>query len=110
MVPHDNLSSSGYCLAQPGVTYLTYLPSGGTVSVDLRAANRPMKVEWFSPSTGEIVVGGSIEGGAIKEFTSPFTWVRRNIDRVLRTLGVEKPVQFGDAVLYLTADEAAAQP
>jgi len=116
MVPRNDLSSSAYCLAHPGVAYLAYLPAGGTASVDLRAAEGTMTVEWFSPSTGETMDGGRVKGGAITEFVSPFTsrftlhWVRRNIDRVLRTLGVEKPVQLSDAVLYLTADKVKPRP
>lgn len=112
MVPHDDLSSSKYCLAHPGVAYLVYLPSGGMASVDLHAAKGTMRVEWFSPSTGEVVDGGTTEGGATKEFTSPFTrsLVRRGIDRVLRALVVERPVPHSDAVLYLTADKVTSQP
>lgn len=116
MVPRDDLASSGYCLAQPGVAYLAYLPYGRSISVDLRAAKGPMKVEWFSPSTGETVDGGTIEGGARKELSSPFMrrftvhWMRRNFDGVLRTLGVDKPAQTGDSVLFLTASEATSQP
>lgn len=107
MVPRNDLASSRYCLAQPGVAYLAYLPYGRSISVDLRAAKVPMKVEWFSPSTGETVDGGTIKGGAIKELTSPFMgrftvhWMRRNFDQVLRTLGVDKPTQTGDSVLFL---------
>lgn len=116
MIPHNDLASSGYCLAQPGVAYLAYLPYGRSMSVDLRAAKGSMKVEWFSPSTGETVDGGTIEGGARKELTSPFMrrftvhWMRRNFDGVLRTLGVDKPAQTGDSVLFLTASEATSQP
>jgi len=116
MVPRVDLASSGYCLAHPGVAYLAYLPQGGSISIDLYAAKGTMNVEWFSPSTGEVLQAGKIEGGARKELISPFTqrftlhWVRRNIDWVLRTFGVEKPVQLSDALLYLTADEATAQP
>jgi hypothetical protein len=116
MVPRDDLASSGYCLAQPGVAYLAYLPYGRSISVDLRAAKGSMKVEWFSPSTGETLDAGTIEGGARKELTSPFMrrftvhWMRRNFDGVLRTLGVDKPAQTGDSVIFLTASEATSQP
>jgi hypothetical protein len=112
MVPRDDLASSGYCLAQPGVAYLAYLPNGGMASVDLRGVKGVMRVEWFSPSTGELVDGGTVAGGATEEFSSPFTrsLARRGIDRVLRTFKIERPVPSSDAVLYLTVEGATTQP
>ena len=35
MVPHGELASTDYCLANPGQEYLVYLPEGGEVTVDL---------------------------------------------------------------------------
>jgi hypothetical protein len=116
MVPRGDLASTEYCLAAPGLAYLVYLPNGGSVSVNLRAATGPVSVEWFSPSTGETIDAGTIEGGASTEFTSPFTrrfnfhWVRRNVDRLLRVFGAEEPVLHSDAVLYLTANKATTEP
>jgi hypothetical protein len=112
MVPRNDLSSTGYCLADQGVAYLAYLPDGGSVSIDLRAVKGKMTAEWFSPSTGETVDAGMIEGGASKELVSPFTShftlrsIQRNIDRVLRRLDFARPVQDSDAVLYLSVHEA----
>jgi len=106
MVPHGELVSTGYSLANPtdsGAEYLIYLPSGrtlnnflkkvgingntdvylpadGVVSIDLSATPRELSVEWFNPRTGATVNGEPVMGGASRSFTAPFT---------------------GDAVLYV---------
>jgi hypothetical protein len=82
MVPNSQLCSSGYCLVNPGVEYLVYLPSGGSVRVDLSAANGSFVATWFSPITGRTTSGGTVTGGIPILFTSPIS---------------------GDAVLYLQA-------
>lgn len=106
MVPHDELCSSGYCLANPvasGAEYLVYLPEGATfanfltqlhvdktpavylpadsrVKVDLSGSPVELMVEWFNPANGTIIDGGKVQGGASQSFTAPF---------------------IGDAVLYI---------
>jgi hypothetical protein len=82
MAPDDFLASSKYCLANPGAEYLVYLPSGGTVTVDLSAAKGALSVEWFDPSNDVTTTGEKVAGGGQREFISPFK---------------------GDAVLYLKA-------
>src|SRR5262249_4576873 len=89
MLPRKDLSSSGYCLANPGAEYLVYLPSYSqrgesplpeettplpphSVEVDLSEAPGTFNVEWFSLSTGEFTYAGRIEGGAGRSFTAPF--------------------------------------
>lgn len=84
-VPHNALASTEYCLANPGKEYLVYLPSGGTVSVDLAAAKGVLSVEWFDPGSGETKKSKAVDGGARRDFTAPFD---------------------GEAVLYL-ADSAS---
>jgi hypothetical protein len=83
MVPSNDLASTGYCLANPEVEYLVYLPDGGKVTVDLSAASGTLAVEWFNPSTGEATSGETAAGGESREFTAPFS---------------------GDAVLYMASD------
>jgi hypothetical protein len=80
MTPRNELSSSEYCLANPGHEYLVYLPEGGEVTVDVSAAKGAMTVEWFNPRTGEKLAGVKVDGGAKRPFHAPFQ---------------------GDAVLYL---------
>lgn len=92
--PQPALSSTGYCLAQTqpvGARYVIYAPSGGSFTVDLSAmaASRRLAVEWFNPSTGNVVSAPPIAAGShAQRFTPPFS---------------------GDAVLYL-ADTAVARP
>jgi hypothetical protein len=71
MNPHNRLSSTGYCLADPGQEYLVYLPDGGGVTVDLSAVKGTLAVEWFSPRTRETRDGGRIGGGATRTFHAP---------------------------------------
>jgi hypothetical protein len=83
MVPHGELASTGYCLANPvaqGAEYLLYLPQGGTVTVDLSATSETLTVEWFDPSTGQTSPGGTVAGGSLVSLPAPTD---------------------GDAVLYL---------
>ncbi len=70
--PHNDLASTKYCLASPGVDYLVYLPDGGEVIVDLSAASGTLAVEWFNPNTGETVAAGAIAGGAEHDLEAPF--------------------------------------
>jgi len=80
MVPRNDLSSSRYCLADPGKEYLIYLPDGGEVIVDLSAASGAFTVEWFNPKNGEAISSEAINGGKSETFIVPFD---------------------GDAVLYI---------
>lgn len=81
MVPHNELSSTTYCLADPGSTYLVYLPDGDKVTVDLSIAKGTMSVQWMKPTEEGIISGKKINGGKKQEFEAPFS---------------------GDAVLYIT--------
>lgn len=70
--PAGELTSTGYCLAQPGRRYLVYLPKGGTASVDLSAAPGRFSVEWYNPKTGESRTAPPVKGGAGRGFKAPF--------------------------------------
>lgn len=39
LTPSQNLSNNGFCLSNPGKTYLTYLPDGGEVTVETKSGN-----------------------------------------------------------------------
>jgi hypothetical protein len=80
MKPHDDLASTKYCLAQPGVVYVVYLPKGGEATVDISAAKEALQVEWIDPVKGKVEKASPVQGGARRTFRAPFT---------------------GDAVLYL---------
>ena len=83
MTPQPNLCSTGFCLANASAAtpeYLAYLPSGGSININLNATSKTLNVEWFRPSTGATVSGGTVNGGATRTLNAPFS---------------------GDAVLYL---------
>jgi hypothetical protein len=80
MTPREDLSSTKYCLANPGKEYLIYLPEGGEAGVDLAGGRGTFDAEWFNPATGTAQGGTKAEGGGRRSFIAPFE---------------------GDAVLYL---------
>ncbi|MGQ9650431.1 MAG: putative collagen-binding domain-containing protein [Phycisphaerae bacterium] len=71
MTPHGELASTRYCLANAGVAYVVYLPAGGDVTVDLTGASRTLAAEWSNPRTGAASSGGTVTGGAKREFRAP---------------------------------------
>ena len=97
---------AAHYLADPGSTYLVYLPRmgdrvhirfvgrllrvasmwvQGRVDVDLSAAHGALAIEWLNPRTGEILHTGSVQGGGRARFSAPFG---------------------GDAILYLKRAES----
>lgn len=99
LLPRSDLSSTNYCLANPGREYLIYLPpvhqrrlkwsyrlglhrwTGPAVKlagwneqavVDLSASPGTYRVEWFNPRTGETRAGDPVQGGGQRSFRSPF--------------------------------------
>ena len=92
MLPHSQLASTGYMLANPahtGAAYLVYAPDGGTITLDLSATDGDLLVEWFNPETGTSTQGGKVRGGQQQALTAPFD---------------------GDAVVYLYQPVAGATP
>lgn len=75
MTPHGELTQTGYCLANPGVEYLVYLPSEypSRIWVDLSDAKGKLNIKWFDPRTGLEIHGGSVTGGARHAFRAPFS-------------------------------------
>jgi hypothetical protein len=82
MTPRNELASTKYCLANPGVEYLIYQPKPGSAfSVELKAGS--FRYEWFNPAQGEPAASGTVEAsGGPQQFKASFG---------------------GDAVLYLKA-------
>ena len=72
MMPHSELASTEFCLADPGKEYLVYLPKGGEVTVDLSGASGSLAVEWFNPGSGDAAPGESTPGGQKSSFKPPF--------------------------------------
>jgi hypothetical protein len=73
MVPDSTVSSSEYCLVNRGKEYLTYIPEGNNVELDLSEATGDFSVEWFDPATGTKEEGTPIAGGKNIQLISPFS-------------------------------------
>ncbi len=86
MLPQPDLCSTGYCLVKTGVEYLAYLPSGNSITIDLRTAAGSFSMEWFNPVNGITVNGGSVDGGSSRTLNSPFV-----SDAVLYLKSVDGP-------------------
>lgn len=79
MLPQGSLSSTGYCLANPGREYLVYQPLVKPFTLQLPAGR--YQFEWLNPETNVVAATGETTvHGSDQTFTPPFT---------------------GDAVLYL---------
>ena len=80
VTPQNKLSSTKYCLANPGVEYVVYQPKSRTdLSLELPAGK--YRCEWIDPATGETVNADSVQTtGGRQQFRPSFD---------------------GDAVLYL---------
>jgi CubicO group peptidase (beta-lactamase class C family) len=101
MRPHDDLASTKYCLAKPGVEYLVYKPATdesrpsetgrdeASITVKLEAGE--YEYEWFDPGRGKVVSKGTIRAnGSEQAFRAPLK---------------------GDAVVYIAhSPQAKAAP
>ena len=72
MIPHNELSSTTFCLAEPGIEYLVYFSEMKEGQVDLSGIKATLKVEWFHPLRRIVRQGGKVEGGGKLKFTPPF--------------------------------------
>jgi hypothetical protein len=85
MAPNSQVCSTTYCLVNPGKEYVVYLPARRrhslpvlgrflrTVTVDLSPVAEPLVAEWFNPSTGETLSGGTTTSRVATKFTPPFS-------------------------------------
>jgi hypothetical protein len=72
MEPRPELSSTGFCLADPGHAYVVYYPLGGPATLDLTEATGTLSAEWIDPIQGTIVPRGPVSGGKIVTLSPPF--------------------------------------
>jgi hypothetical protein len=63
MVPKNELTDQGFCLARPPDVYAFYFPSGGTRKIDLSGAADRVAARWFDPRTGAYQPGPAVAGG-----------------------------------------------
>ncbi|MBN1854814.1 MAG: hypothetical protein JW829_18925 [Pirellulales bacterium] len=69
--PSKELSSTGYCLVEPGVSYVVFASEGGVFDVDLTATGGLLSVEWLHPINGRSLTAETVAGGARRRFTAP---------------------------------------
>jgi len=84
MKPRADITSTRYCLANPGKEYLVYYPHfTTTATIDLSDVDGELSIEWFIPSLNQLVKApATIKGGYF--------------------VAIEAPTSM-DAVLYLKA-------
>jgi len=71
LTPRSDLTTTGYCLANPGVEYLVYSERSKDFSVNLEPGD--YSVEWINTSNGQSTKGKDIKAGTAKNiFSSPF--------------------------------------
>ncbi|MCH7869395.1 MAG: hypothetical protein IH881_17010 [Myxococcales bacterium] len=77
MEPRNDLVDAGYALVDLGQEYVVYLPTGGSVTVDLTAASGTLNVEWYNPGTGVFSGLTTTTGGGPRTLTAPASgdWV-----------------------------------
>lgn len=79
MRPHNELvlDGSAYVFAHEGDRYLLYLPSGGTLNLNLDLASGDLRAMWFDPRTGDQQDLGIVTPGPEVPFTAPSSedWV-----------------------------------
>jgi hypothetical protein len=77
MNPHDELTTNGYCLANPGQEYVIYSRDGGSTTVNLQDVTGDIEVRWLDPITGEYAGQSTVPGGKSMTLKPPFSgeWV-----------------------------------
>ena len=73
MEPADELTSAGYCLANPGTEYILFLNKAQSFTLKLAGITTPLPAEWYQPFTGQRHNGGSLANGTV-ELTPPAAW------------------------------------
>jgi hypothetical protein len=68
-LPHPDVASTGYCLAQPGVEYLVYNP-GPAPDFTVTLPAGAYALEWYDPTTGKVVGTERLE---VKQSPCPFS-------------------------------------
>jgi hypothetical protein len=71
MTLQPGLASTGMCLAQTGVRYLSYTYTGASMTLNLTAAPAAMQYRWLNPRNGVVTAAVAVAGGAVRSFTPP---------------------------------------
>ena len=74
MKPLSGLSSTQYCLADPGKEYVVFFPDGGTATLNLYAEPVTYEVSWYIPVLDKWIVGPEpLGGGSFVKVSAPFS-------------------------------------
>ena len=73
MEPHDELTSAGYCLAEPGREYVVFLNRPQPFTLKLAETSAPLKGRWYHPFTGKWEDAGTFAGGE-SQILPPADW------------------------------------
>lgn len=99
---------SAFCLAKPGRAYALYLPTGGSVAVDL-ASNVTYEAAWWNPANGK---DGSFQekttvAGGLQHLTAPSDgdWALRIISKAALSAPTDRRFHAAEQVL-----ERAGEP
>jgi hypothetical protein len=71
MLPRPDFASSRYCLVNPGVELLVYMPDDDRAMVYLGIEPKTYEAEWFDTRTGETRQGDPVCGGGSRQIISP---------------------------------------
>jgi hypothetical protein len=73
LAPHNELVTAGRacCLAQPGVEYVVYSPSGADFALNLTDVAGSWEGRWYDPRTGQYGAAFRQAGGSVATFTKP---------------------------------------
>jgi len=62
--PHDELTSTGFCLARPPELSVFYFPRGGKAEIRISGAGSgTLSARWYDPRTGQGQAGPTVAGG-----------------------------------------------
>ncbi|MCS7237572.1 MAG: DUF6298 domain-containing protein [Thermoguttaceae bacterium] len=71
MLPLPELASTGYLLAEPGRQYVTFIPEGRELDIDLRSTKSALRPTWVHPVSGEMTDGEPLPGGSWQKLPLP---------------------------------------
>ena len=60
-----------HCFGKHGEVYAIYLPTGGSIDVNLPRGGSKYNVSWFDPRSGGVHVLGKVSGGDQRSFSAP---------------------------------------
>jgi hypothetical protein len=72
LVPHPELASTGYCLADPARDFVVYVSRGDEAIVNLATVSGTLAVEWIHAADGTTRRDASVTGGGKRPFKAPF--------------------------------------